>query len=67
VLDPEQLTYAQWFWIVFAMVVAIMFACRCISLYYPDEPLSNDQVEAPAQSQQAPAPLAPGSAQPTPR
>ena len=47
-LDPEQLTFAQWMWIVLAMVVAIMFACRCITLYYPDEPLTNDQVEAPA-------------------
>jgi hypothetical protein len=42
-LDPEQLTFAQWFWIVFVMVVVVMFACRCISLYYPDEPLTNEQ------------------------
>jgi hypothetical protein len=52
-LDPEQLTFAQWFWIVFAMVVATMFACRCISLYYPDEPLTNDQTEAPRGRQTA--------------
>ena len=51
-LDPEQLTFAQWMWIVLAMVVAIMFACRCITLYYPDEPLTNDQVEAPAPTSQ---------------
>ncbi len=60
-LDPEQLTFAQWFWIVLAMVVAIMFACRCISLYYPDEPLANEQLEAPrsgAASSGAPLPAA---------
>jgi len=39
VLDPEQLTFAQWFWIVFVMVLAIMFTCRCIDLTSPDEPI----------------------------
>jgi len=39
VLDPEQLTFAQWFWIVFAMVLAVMFICRCIELTDPEEPI----------------------------
>jgi hypothetical protein len=65
-LDPEQLTFAQWFWIVVLMFVVIMFACRCISLYYPDEPLTNEQVEAPAAAgQPAGAPVQGGTAVPT--
>jgi len=39
VLDPEQLTFAQWFWIVFAMVLAVMFICRCIDLNDPEQPI----------------------------
>ncbi len=42
--DPERLTLAQWFWVVFALVVAIAFACRWIDLNYPVEPLT--QLEA---------------------
>ncbi|MBU6453044.1 MAG: hypothetical protein KGS72_14765 [Cyanobacteria bacterium REEB67] len=44
-LDPERLTYAQWFWIVFAMVLAVMFACRCIDLNYDEEPLVDDRAQ----------------------
>ncbi|OPZ91617.1 MAG: hypothetical protein BWY75_00230 [bacterium ADurb.Bin425] len=31
-LDPEKLTFAQWFWICFALVLAIFFLCRCIDI-----------------------------------
>ncbi len=31
-LDPEQLTFAQWFWICFALVLAVVFLCRCIDI-----------------------------------
>jgi hypothetical protein len=39
-LDPERLTLAQWFWIVFAAVLFIFFLCRWIDLYVPLEPLT---------------------------
>jgi hypothetical protein len=48
VLDPERLTLAQWFWIVFAIVLAVTFACRCIDLNSSEEPLVNEQVQIPA-------------------
>lgn len=38
-LDPEQLTYAQWFWIVFVMVLIVVFLCRCIDLNVEPEVL----------------------------
>ena len=34
-LDPESLTFVQWFWIVLAVVLSVMFICRAIDLYYP--------------------------------
>lgn len=42
-LDPEQMTLMQWFWIVFAMILAIFFACRCVDLNTPIEPVSLSQ------------------------
>jgi len=41
-IDPERMTLAQWFWIVFAMVVIIAFTCRWIDLNYPVEPLTQN-------------------------
>lgn len=38
-LDPEQLTFAQWFWIVFGMVVGIMFICRWIDINFDVGPM----------------------------
>jgi len=34
VLDPEQLTFAQWFWIVFVIILAIFFFCRWVDMTY---------------------------------
>lgn len=42
-LDPEQMTLMQWFWIVFAMVLAIFFACRCVDLNTPIGPVGLSQ------------------------
>lgn len=42
-LDPEQMTLMQWFWIVFAMIVAIFFACRCVDLNTIEAPISLSQ------------------------
>lgn len=33
-LDPENLTYAQWCWIVFGMILAVFFLCRWLDMYY---------------------------------
>jgi hypothetical protein len=40
-LDPERMTLAQWFWMVFAAVVFIFFVCRWIDIYMPLEPLTS--------------------------
>jgi hypothetical protein len=34
-LDPESLSFVQWFWIVLTGVLIVFFACRAIDLYYP--------------------------------
>lgn len=39
-LDPEQLTMAQWFWICFVLIVVIFMACRCIDLNAPVGPIT---------------------------
>lgn len=39
-LDPESLTFAQWFWICFILVVVIFFVCRCVDLNSSETPLS---------------------------
>ncbi len=39
-LDPERLTFAQWFWVCFIIVVSIFFLCRCVDLNSSEEPLS---------------------------
>jgi hypothetical protein len=39
-LDPERMTLAQWFWLVFIAVVFIFFVCRWIDLYTPVEPIT---------------------------
>ncbi len=33
-LDPEQLTFLQWFWIVLAIILIIFFLCRWIDFAY---------------------------------
>lgn len=38
-LDPEQMTYMEWFWIVLAMVFIVFFLCRWIDLNYQFQPL----------------------------
>jgi hypothetical protein len=35
VLDPERMTFLDWFLLVFAMVLAVFFVCRWLDLYYP--------------------------------
>ena len=30
--DPENLTFMQWFWICFAIVLAVFFLCRWLDL-----------------------------------
>ncbi|CAN5450852.1 hypothetical protein BH11CYA1_BH11CYA1_36600 [soil metagenome] len=52
-LDPERLTLAQWFWIVFAAVLFIFFACRWIDLYTPVGPLTYIQTTNSRLSQTA--------------
>jgi len=39
-LDPERMTLAQWFWLVFIAVLFIFFVCRWIDLYTPVEPIT---------------------------
>lgn len=39
-LDPERMTLAQWFWMVFIAVLFIFFVCRWIDLYSPMEPIT---------------------------
>jgi hypothetical protein len=39
-LDPERMTLAQWFWLVFLAVLFIFFVCRWIDLYTPVEPIT---------------------------
>jgi len=34
VLDPENLTFIEWFWVVFAAVLAVFFLCRWIDMAY---------------------------------
>jgi hypothetical protein len=33
-LDPEQLTYVQWFWVCFAIVLAIFIICCWVDMSY---------------------------------
>lgn len=40
-LDPERMTLAQWFWLVFIAVLFIFFVCRWIDLYTPVEPITH--------------------------
>ncbi|MCC7526982.1 MAG: hypothetical protein IT342_00585 [Candidatus Melainabacteria bacterium] len=35
VLDPERMTFLDWFLLVFAMVLGVFFVCRWLDLYYP--------------------------------
>ncbi len=33
-LDPEELTFLQWFWLCMAMTLIVFFLCRWIDLAY---------------------------------
>jgi hypothetical protein len=33
-LDPEQLTFVQWFWVVFAIVLVIFWLCCWVDMNY---------------------------------
>ncbi len=35
VLDPERMTFLDWFLLVFAMVLAVFFVCRWLDINYP--------------------------------
>lgn len=35
VLDPERMTFLDWFLLVFGLVLAVFFVCRWLDLNYP--------------------------------
>jgi hypothetical protein len=36
-LDPESLSFFQWWPFVFVCVLAVFFLCRAIDMYYPEQ------------------------------